>query len=288
MTKILLVEDSDDHADIITRALTSKKGWVVTRALTVKEAMLHAALKPFDIALVDYRLPDGDGIDLLDSLRAQKPGLPIIFLTAHGSEDVAMQAMSRGAADYLAKGLHYQRELPQRVADVLARSEDIARVAAAVRNSSQAATSAPHRHESAATAATVPRERERERGANGFDPKALARILKGLVVEEVRGAAVFDGEGHVLSQKLPPGVEPGALGTALVATVVQAQHALKQVPQAGPPRVMLLDYEAGLITASPVPGPALVVLLLEAGTDRATAVKRAREAAHQVWESSRA
>lgn len=275
MTKILLVEDSDDHADIITRALTAKKGWTVVRALTVKEAMLQAALKAFDIALVDYRLPDGDGIDLLDSLRAQKPGLPVLFLTAHGSEEVAMQAMSRGAADYVAKGLHYQRELPQRVAEVLERSEDIARVAAAVRNSGSAAPSPPQRREAA-------------KGSNGFDPKALARIVKGLVTEEVRGAAVFDGEGHVLAQKMPPGLDPGALGNALVATVVQAQHALKQIPGAGPPRVMLVDYEAGLITASPVPGPALVVLLLDAGTDRSNAVKRAREAAHQVWESSRA
>lgn len=282
MTKILLVEDSDDHAEIITRVLTAKKGWNVTRALTVKEAMLHAALKPFDVAIVDYRLPDGDGIDLLDSLRAQKPGLPILFLTAHGSEEVAMQAMSRGAADYLVKGLHYQKELPARVGDVLARSEDIARVAAAVRNSSSAAPATPHKHSGPGATAHA------AAATATFDPKALGRIVKGLVTSDVRGAAVFDAEGRSLASRTPPGYDAGTLGNALVATIVQAQHALKQLPDGGPPRVMLLDYESGLVAAAPVPGPALVVLLFEGGVDRATAVKRVREAAQQVWEGSKA
>jgi DNA-binding NarL/FixJ family response regulator/predicted regulator of Ras-like GTPase activity (Roadblock/LC7/MglB family) len=287
MTKVLLVEDSDDHADIITRALTAKKGVTVVRALTVKEAMLHAALKPFDIALVDYRLPDGDGIDLLDSLRAQKPGLPVLFLTAHGSEEVAMRAMSRGAADYVVKGMHYQKDLPARVADVLARSEDLARVAAAVRNSSQAANIGPTPH--------LPQPRSQVQGSpspaakvNGFDPKALARVVRGLVEGHVRGAGVFDAEGQVLSAKLPAGMDAQGFGASLVAAMVQAQQSLRMLPDAGPPRVMLIDYETGLLAAAPVPGPALVCLLLDAGTDRATAVKRARDAAQQVWETSHA
>lgn len=284
MTKILLVEDSDDHADIITRVLTAKKGWTITRALTVKEAMLHAALKPFDIAIVDYRLPDGDGIDLLDSLRAQKPGLPILFLTAHGSEEVAMSAMSRGAADYVVKGLHYQKDLQQRVSDVLDRAEDLARVAAAVRNSANAAPPPPVRQPQQNSAVHAPPRGQ----AASFDPRGLARIVKSLVEGETRGAAVFDGEGKPLAAKLPPGLDAGPLGHALVSMVVQAQQALKQVPDAGAPRVLLIDYESGILAAAPVPGPALVVLLLDAGTDRANAVKRCREAAQQVWEGSRA
>lgn len=286
MTKILLVEDNDDHAEIITRVLTARKGWTVVRALTVKEGLLHAALKPFDIAILDYKLPDGDGIDLLDSLRAQKPGLPVLFLTAHGSEDVAMQAMSRGASDYVSKGPHYQKELPERVAEVLSRSEDIARVAAAVRHSPDVAPAGGHASASGASASVMPQPASVKR--NGFDEKVILRIVNGMVASNVRGAAVFDGTGKPIASKMPAGVDSAALGAALVGTQYQAQHALRQLPGAGPPRALLTDFEDGLLAVSAVPGPALVVLLLDGTMDRSEAVQRVRDAAQQVWKSSKA
>jgi CheY-like chemotaxis protein len=277
MIRILLVEDNDDDADIVSRVLHGKKGWVVVRALSVKEAMLHAALKPFDVAIVDYQLPDGDGVDLLDSLRAQAPGLPVLFLTAHGSEEVAMQAMSRGASDYMVKQPHYQRELPSRLEEVLSRAEDIARVAAAVKHSGDAAP--------------VPGkavQKQAPRPANGYDPKVLARVIKNVVGKECLGAAVFDAQGRPLAAKLPQGVEPDALGASLIGTQFQAQQALQRVPGAGPPRCVLVEYEGGLVAVASVPGPALVVLLLEASADRTAASKLVRDAAQQVWDSNKA
>jgi DNA-binding response OmpR family regulator len=276
LTKILLIEDSDEHADIVTRVLTAKKGWTVTRALSAKEGMLHAALKPFDIAIVDYRLPDGDGIDLLDSLRQQKPGMPILFLTAHGSEEVAMQAMSRGAADYLVKSPHYQKELPQRVADVLARSEDLARVAAAVRHGAQAAPVQP----------AMPRPAQGTPAT--LDTKGLARLVKTLVAQETVGAAVFDAEGKPLAAKLPSGVDADAFGTAVAASLSQAHMAVRQLPASAPPRLQLLEFDGGVLACATVPGPLVVALLLGPQADRDTAAKRARDAAQQVWEHSRA
>lgn len=255
--------------------LHAKKGWVVVRAMSVKEAMLHAALKPFDIAIVDYQLPDGDGVDLLDSLRAQSPGLPVLFLTAHGSEEVAMQAMSRGASDYMVKQPHYQKELPARLEEVLSRSEDIARVAAAVRHSGEAA-SIPGKGAKPA------------RPPNGYDPKVLARVIKSVVANDCRGGAVFDAQGRPLAAKLPAGVEPEALGASLVGTQFQAQQALQRVPGAGPPRALLVEYDGGLVAVASVPGPALVVLLFEGEADRTNAAKLVREAAQQVWDSNKA
>ncbi|HEV8359840.1 MAG TPA: response regulator [Candidatus Thermoplasmatota archaeon] len=285
MTRILLVEDNDDHAEIITKALSAKKGWTVTRAITVKEGLLHAALKQFDIAILDYRLPDGDGIDLLDSLRAQRPGLPVVFLTAHGSEDVAMQAMSRGASDYVSKGPHYQKDLAERVTEVLARSEDLARVGAAVRHSDEAAPRGPAQAAQAQQAMPKPAV---QRVNGGFDEKTLTRIVTNLTAGPVRGAAVFDGTGKPIAAKLPAGVDAAALGAALVGTQYQAQHALRQLPGAGPPRALLTDFEDGLLAVSAVPGPALVVLLMDGTLDRSDAVQRVRDAAQQVWKSSRA
>jgi DNA-binding response OmpR family regulator len=276
VTKILLVEDTDDDAEIVTRALTAKKGWTVTRALTVKEALLHAALKPFDIAIIDYRLPDGDGVDLLDSLRAQKPGLPVLFLTGHGSEEVAMQAMTRGASDYMVKGPHYQRELPMRVAEVLERGEDIARVAAAVKHGAQAA---PIPASQMTTA---------KPGPQSLNPTTLAKVVKGLVGHDTLGAAVFDAGGKALACKLPPNVEAEPLGASLVGAQFQAQQALRHVAGAGPPRAFIVEFEGGVLAGAAVPGPALVVLLFEASIDRTQAVRRVREAAQQVWEAGRA
>jgi DNA-binding response OmpR family regulator len=188
MTRILLVEDSDDHADICTKALTAHKGWTVTRALTVKEAMLHVALKGFDIALVDYKLPDGDGIQLLDSIRAQKPGLPIVFLTGHGSEEVAMQAMERGAVDYVVKAPHYQKTLAQRVSAAIERGEDLARMGAAIKHSGDAAPAGQHLH---AAQQQVPPAH--------FDAKGLQRVIKDAVRGDVHGAAVLDAQGRALA-----------------------------------------------------------------------------------------
>jgi DNA-binding NarL/FixJ family response regulator len=282
MTRILLVEDNDEHADIVTRTLTAKKGWVVTRALSVKEGMLHAALKPFDIAIVDYKLPDGDGIDLLDSLRAQKPGLPVVFLTAFGSEEVAMRAMSRGAADYIVKGPHYQKDLAARVAEVLGRSDDLASVAASMRPSSQQSQGHTAAAAPSLAAPTKPTPPE------GFDGKALGRVLKALVVNETLGAAVFDGHGKPVAFKVPQGVDASALGTALLGTLVQARTALRQVPGASASGAVLLDFEGGLVAVATVPGPAMVALLLDPKLDRTEAMRRVRDAAQQVWKAGSA
>ena len=279
MTRVLLVEDSDEHADIVTRALTgAKKGVTVVRAMTVKEAMLHAALKHFDIAVVDYRLPDGDGIDLLDSLRAQSPGLPVLFLTAHGTEEVAMQAMSRGAADYLVKGPRYQRELPQRVEDVLARSEDLARMAAAVRHSAEAA---PIPAQPRSTAPPPKRK-----AAPAYDARTLGRLVRDLVTEQVTGAAVFDEGGAPVAARLPSGIDAAVLGASLVGLQGQASAALRSVPGAGPPRAFLAEYDGGLLAAAAVPGPTLVVLLLSADTDPRDGLRRAQDAGRRVWDAS--
>jgi DNA-binding response OmpR family regulator len=272
VTRILLVEDSDEHADICTRVLTAKKGWTVTRALSVKEAMLHVALKPFDIALVDYKLPDGDGIDLLDSIRAQKPGLPVLFLTAYGSEEVAMTAMTRGAVDYVVKAVNYQKTLPQRVAAALERGEDIARMGAAIRHSPEAASP---------NGPVV-------RPPNHFDGQRLQRVCKEAVHGDVLGCAVLDAQGRALAAKLAPGIDAGGLGAALVSMQVQAHLALRQMGQQGAARAMLVDYDGGLLAIAALPGPALVVLMMKAGADHEGAAKRAKDVAQQAWESSKA
>ena len=75
-------------------------GFEVTEASTAAEAVQAA---PPDAAILDYRLPDGDGISVLKKLRAVDPDLPVIMLTAHTDTDLIVEAIKGGASDYIAK-----------------------------------------------------------------------------------------------------------------------------------------------------------------------------------------
>jgi two-component system response regulator AtoC len=75
-------------------------GLEVTEASTAAEAVQGA---PPDAAILDYRLPDGDGISVLKKLRAVDPDLPVIMLTAHTDTDVIVDAIKAGASDYITK-----------------------------------------------------------------------------------------------------------------------------------------------------------------------------------------
>src|SRR5208337_863777 len=68
-----------------------------------KEALAQAASHRWDVALLDLHLPDMTGVELLPLLKEQQPELEVIMLTAHGSIETAIQAMKRGAYDYLTK-----------------------------------------------------------------------------------------------------------------------------------------------------------------------------------------
>jgi PAS domain S-box-containing protein len=102
---LLLVEDEETDY-LVARAILEKLDRprvVVDRAATYREA-LRALDGDYDVCLVDYVLPDGDGLELLK--RAAERGIrtPIIMLTGKGSREVDLEAMKAGAADYLVKG----------------------------------------------------------------------------------------------------------------------------------------------------------------------------------------
>jgi DNA-binding NtrC family response regulator len=67
------------------------------------------------LAIIDYNLPDGNGLDLLQAIKERTPSLPVVMLTGEGSEAVAIEAFRHGAADYVVKGNGYLGELSERV-----------------------------------------------------------------------------------------------------------------------------------------------------------------------------
>ncbi|HEV7639518.1 MAG TPA: response regulator, partial [Gaiellaceae bacterium] len=113
---VLLVDDDDDHALLITEVLErALEGAVVSRAGSVAGAAELASGATWSLAVVDHRLPDGLGMQVLDALRADDPTMPIVMLTGQGSEEMAIEAFRHGASDYVVKGGGYLEALASRV-----------------------------------------------------------------------------------------------------------------------------------------------------------------------------
>ncbi|MBN2236240.1 MAG: response regulator [Bacteroidales bacterium] len=117
MYKILLLEDNMSDADLIGREIM--KRWPDALLKTVSRLEEAKALilndNPFDIAIFDLKLPDGNGMDLLSDLRADHIGLPIIILTGVGSEEIATAALKAGANDYIPKKSGFYKIVPEQI-----------------------------------------------------------------------------------------------------------------------------------------------------------------------------
>jgi DNA-binding NtrC family response regulator len=100
--KLLLVDDDDDLRQDLAR-LFRKQGHDVTAAVSGEDALDKAAHACFDVALLDLHLPGISGIDVLAQLKEQQPELEALMLTAHSSIETAVEAMRKGAYDYLTK-----------------------------------------------------------------------------------------------------------------------------------------------------------------------------------------
>jgi PAS domain S-box-containing protein len=130
--KILIVEDSPEDREAYRRALREIPDGPhsVLEAESADEGLSLYRRELPDCVLLDYRLPDSDGLAVLATLRGEYPDrlLPVVMLTGQGSESVAVQAMQFGAADYLVKDVrgHFIRLLPAVLAKVLLASRLLA------------------------------------------------------------------------------------------------------------------------------------------------------------------
>jgi putative two-component system response regulator len=118
---VLLVEDDDEHAVLVTEVLQrALEGAVVSRVGSVAGAAEISNGSTWSLAVVDHKLPDGLGMQVLDALRANDPTMPILMLTGQGSEEMAVEAFRRGASDYVVKGGGYLEALASRVRGLVA------------------------------------------------------------------------------------------------------------------------------------------------------------------------
>lgn len=100
--KILIVDDEPDIRELLEITLGRMK--LDTRsARNVKEAQDWLAREPFDLCLTDMRLPDGNGLELVQHIQKRHTQVPVAMITAHGSVDTAIHALKAGAFDFLTK-----------------------------------------------------------------------------------------------------------------------------------------------------------------------------------------
>jgi len=118
MTRILVVDDDRPQADEF-EILLRNAGCEVTLASNGREAMDLLRHEVPDVVLTDLNMPEMDGLELVQAIRREYPALPVILMTAMGSEDVAAKALHHGAASYVRKR-NLAREVVRTVGSVLA------------------------------------------------------------------------------------------------------------------------------------------------------------------------
>jgi two-component system nitrogen regulation response regulator GlnG len=122
MPKLLVVDDEPSVCYSFRRVFGAG-GVEVLTAATASAALEQLRAKRPDVVVLDLQLPDRDGLDLFGELCALDPRRPVVFITAHGTTQTAIEAMKRGAFDYLVKPVDFER-----VSQVVARAFEATRL----------------------------------------------------------------------------------------------------------------------------------------------------------------
>jgi len=104
---ILIIDDEASLRQTMARIL-QRAGYEVTTAANAKEGLALVSEQPFDLLYLDIRMPDMSGLELLTTIHVKIPELPIILFTAQPDVNSAVEALRRGATDYLLKPLNPQ------------------------------------------------------------------------------------------------------------------------------------------------------------------------------------
>jgi len=100
--RVLLVDDETDYLEVLSRRL-KKRNVNAAGVPSGKEALRYLETIPVDVVVLDVRMPEMDGIQVLREIKKSHPLVEVIMLTGHASLEVAIEGMRLGAFDYLMK-----------------------------------------------------------------------------------------------------------------------------------------------------------------------------------------
>ncbi len=115
--RLLLVDDEVGFSTVISKRM-GKRGVLVETANGGAEAIQILRSKDFDVAILDLKMEDMDGIEVLKIFKKMVPKMPVIMLTGHGSESSAQEGILLGAFDYLTKPCELN-ELLQKISEAV-------------------------------------------------------------------------------------------------------------------------------------------------------------------------
>ncbi len=121
--RLLLVDDEKSYVDVLTKRM-SKRNILVTAALSGFEAIQIMRKMSFDVVVLDLKMEDMDGIEVLKIFKIMDPEMPVIMLTGHGSETAAREGIQFGAFDYLTKPCDLS-ELIAKINEACHRGEEV-------------------------------------------------------------------------------------------------------------------------------------------------------------------
>lgn len=115
--KILMVDDNIEHLSLCSEYLP-KEEFILDRAMTAAEAIDKINENRYDLIVLDYSLPDIDGLNLLRKIKAAGIEVPIIFTTAYDDPRLSFEAIKNGVKDYVVKTFEYYKTLRDRILDI--------------------------------------------------------------------------------------------------------------------------------------------------------------------------
>jgi CheY-like chemotaxis protein len=109
--KTILVVDDDSNLRQTLVLILRSAGYEVEFAENAPKGMIQLQGRPFDLMILDYKMPEIDGLKLLKTVRNLHPDLPVFFLTGNGSPEVEAEARANGVMGYLVKPADPERIL---------------------------------------------------------------------------------------------------------------------------------------------------------------------------------
>jgi len=120
MTKILVVDDSPVDRCLAQGLLETQSAWEVLEAADGKQALAIVQKDSPDVVVSDLQMPEMNGLELVSAMREHNLLIPVIIMTSHGNEEIAVRALREGAASYLPK-----RSLANELVEVVQRVIDV-------------------------------------------------------------------------------------------------------------------------------------------------------------------